>query len=340
MKNSNVILYTPGAYGHFINWCCDYFSGNLIDHTIPINDLGNCHGCQEVKLLALPPQFKEFTESDEFCNFILIHEFSFDYIDQFEMYSEQDVKNVLTRNFTYLQDNYKKSIYIYSTINSMIWHANNYLFKHRWEDYFKNINEAEKYFIDQNEIDPAFLYHGVDKIKKQFNFNTKDLKGWNHQSIDEFDHWEFREFASKYYFDKIRNYGLNNNILLEQELIQKYPNIKFIRMDDLKNKFEYTIHSILEFFNLDIVNWENINRIHQSWLGKQYYINSDLQVHQIITALLNKENLDWKNWELTFIDELCIQRLLFDNNISIKCWGLNTLPTNTKDFLPLLEKIQ
>ena len=347
MKDTNVILYTPGAYGHFINWCCDYFGGNLDSHDIPLNSIGNCHKHAPEKSLWHAPKFKTYTESAEHCNFVQIHESSFDYADRVDLYSGKFI-DVLIRNLTYLQENYKKSIYIYPTINSIVWNTNNQIFKFRLSDWFKNNDDAEQYLKDQNipreEIDVSLLYDGIDRIKKQLDIDSEifssvkeNFKGWGHQSIYEFDHWELREFASKYYFDKMINDTPINNTI-EQELIEKFPNIKFIKMDNLKHNFKYTIRDILEFFNLNITNWKNIDSIHQSWLEKQFYINSDAQTQQIVIALLNKEYLDWIDWNLTFVDELCIQRLLYNNGINIRCWNLNSFPTNTKDFLPLLEE--
>jgi hypothetical protein len=81
-----------------------------------------------------------------------------------------------------------------------------------------------------------------------------------------------------------------------------------------------------------------MSEIHKTWLSKQIHINKDKQIFDIVNALTNKQDLNWSNWNLTFIDEAVIQRKLLDNNISIKCWKLNEFPTNTKDFLPLLER--
>jgi hypothetical protein len=41
----------------------------------------------------------------------------------------------------------------------------------------------------------------------------------------------------------------------------------------------------------------------------------------------------------SIIDESWIQQRLYNNQIGIKCHKLDVFPTNTADFLPLLEKI-
>jgi hypothetical protein len=161
---------------------------------------------------------------------------------------------------------------------------------------------------------------------------------WGHNSIDEFEIWELRELTSHYYYDRVSD---EHDILHKDtvdQLKNKFPTIHFIDINELKDNFIETIKSILEYFNLSIDNWNKISTIYETWLSKQIHINKDKQISDIVNALINQQELDWSNWNLTFIDEAVIQRKLLDNNISIKCWKLNDFPTNTENLLPLLER--
>lgn len=43
-KNSVLIIYTSGAYGTFLDWCINYFSGQIADDCVPFQTNGNAHG--------------------------------------------------------------------------------------------------------------------------------------------------------------------------------------------------------------------------------------------------------------------------------------------------------
>lgn len=342
MKNSNVILYTQGAYGNFINWCCDYFSGNLNSHDIPLNDLGNCHGYTNGKNMTVHPLFKNYTESDIVYSFVQVHENSFS-SDDTQMIFDGKLNNLLIKNLTFLQDNYKKSIYIYPTETSKLWITNNYIYKIRMSDWTgKDTDLAREYLTSLNAPESLInesLCYGDDKLRKQIENHaslSQNLIQWGHSNINDFDQWELREFASKYFYDRMSSIIIGDEIA---EISTQFPNIHFIKLDDLRTNFAQTIFDILKHFDVDPIQyWDNIDSIHQIWLSKQAHINKDLQVAEIVAALLSDSPLDWSDWKLTTVDEFTIQRLLSDNQVEIKCYNLNEFPTNTKDFTPLLEK--
>ena len=43
MCNHVLIVYPPGGYGTFVEWCLNYFSGTITDHSLPFTDSGNSH---------------------------------------------------------------------------------------------------------------------------------------------------------------------------------------------------------------------------------------------------------------------------------------------------------
>jgi hypothetical protein len=344
MKATNVILYPPGAYGHFINWCCEYFSGNLDSDDVPLNDLGNCHNFKKTVLLAIYPQLKNYTESMQEDNFIQTHDCSFSPPTSVSLPYDGFI-NDFEKKLNYLINNYQKTICLLTTKSSKIWMLNNQIYKIRVEDwagtdtqaaidFFRNFNMSEEKINEK-------IFYGIDRLKCQINNQpgmSTNFSQWGHDSINEFETWELRELVSQYYYDKISATHILHEDFVEL-LKNKFPTIHFIEVDKLRDDFVGTIKSILEYYELPIDNWDKISTIHETWLSKQLHINKDKQISDIVDALVTKQELDWTDWNLTFIDEAVIQRKLLENGISIKCWKLNNLPTNTKDFLPRLERI-
>lgn len=349
MKNSNIILYAPGAYGNFINWCCDYFKGNLNSHDIPLNDLGNCHQYENAMISLLqPPELKNYTENDidKQYEFIQLHPFNINQYDNL-LIRQGKYWECLDPNLEYLENNYKKTVFIYPTQTSKLWITNNVIYKIKMSDWaqfgFVDDKASTDYFLahgmDLKQIDSA-LFYGEDRIKKQIVEDSLEIdkfQAWGHNNIDEFERWELREFGSKYYYDRIEHSIIPIETIEKAKV--KFPHIKFIELDQLKNNFQSTIITILEHFQISpINNWSRINHIHKTWIDLQIHIYKDQQVNQIVDSMIKNTLLDWSDWGLTLIDEMAIQRRLLDNNIKISCWNLNQFPTNSKQLVSLLER--
>ena len=350
MKDTNVILYSPGAYGNFLHWCCDYFSGNLDSDNLPINDIGNFHTYKQNQCLTQRNDFIKYTESSEDkYQFIIIHESSAVIGSQPNEFTNFQWENTTNNILEYLNKNYKKIIYVHSTETSHYWLCNNELYKIRLTDWLDestiNLSRDEliQLLVDKHQLSAnlakLLTYYDIERIKYQIGQDSnlkENFKRWGHSGIDQFEKWELRELASRYYADRLDNNVLDKKFI--SKMSEKFPKIKFIELDRLRDHFHDTIKSILDYFNLNIVNWEKIDSIHQQWLNKQYHIYKDKQIYEIVDSLIKKKSLDWKNWNLTFMDEILIQRKLANQGILIKCFDLNNFPTNTNEFLPLLEK--
>ena len=66
-------------------------------------------------------------------------------------------------------------------------------------------------------------------------------------------------------------------------------------------------------------------------------MNKDAVCDKIVNSIATNELFDWSTISLSILDEAWIQKSLSDKGIQIKCYKLNTFPTNSKDFQPLLE---
>lgn len=86
-----------------------------------------------------------------------------------------------------------------------------------------------------------------------------------------------------------------------------------------------------------ISNWREVYRI---WSQKQNTILSFSRNFDVIcNSILNNYYHDLSVYELDLFDEAIIQHaLIYRHGLTLKSWGLNKFPDNTKKLYPLLEK--
>lgn len=339
MNDSNIILYSPGAYGNFINWCCDYFSNITTSYEPPLDDKGSCHSYENIKIWKSPPDFKNYTESthQKKQKFLQIHEDQFDIDDRSLEYFA-----MVDKNLAYLQKNYNKSIFVYPTQTSKLWATNNWLYKIKIQNRVPEDISAIEQKLILDELSQQFIdilkCDGIEKrILKilDFDFPKESLKNWGHDSIYDFDRWELRELLSFYYYCKI-----NSHILLDEQIFllqKKYHTTKFIRLDDLRDNFKITIKNILDHFEVLVgSNWNNIHTIHSKWANKQIHMNKDYQVSEIVNTFMIDKFLDWSTWQLNILDEALIQQKLVEHGLKMKWYGVNIFPSTTDQLKKLL----
>lgn len=341
MKNTNAILYTAGAYGNLINWCCSYFSGIIPNSEIPFAPTGSVHNSFPGKFCILfPSHLDQYLKSENNFPIAQMHEYVL-LKDDIPIESKRTF-SILNDNLKKLVDNFKNIIFIYPTINSINCLINNIYFKIRtYDDLSREGIDADVWLRDNMKSDRMISLakvYGIDKLRLELSYeiDNQNLLKWDHTSIDEFELWELRELSSKYFYDRTML-----NIITDDEIIElksKYPKVKFIELDQLRDNFEKTLLSILDTFEIKDINYNDVSKIYQQWLPTQIHLYKDQQINTIVTALINNLELDWTSYNISFFDEIFIQRKLFDNNIEIKCYNLNIFPTNAKDFQPLLER--
>lgn len=343
MKDTNVILYDGGAYGNFINWCCSYFSGLITDPSIPMTGVGSVHNLFAGNSgIFYGPQFENYINSVEEIPFIQAH---IDYVinDHRINYSDEDWFDSVNTNLAFIDQNFKKSIYIYQTVNSVSCLINNSYYKIKPADDFKrlNIDDPVTYYqslgFSDQKINQLLVY-GVDRLKLELadELDSTILAGWGHTNIDQFATWELRELGSKYFYNRCMAKIYSTEMI--ESMKGKHKNIEFIELDQLRDSFELTILLILKTFNINFNKQDSLNKIYNDWLPHQQHINKDKQIAQIIKAVVDNVPLDWSSFNLTIFDEIFIQRKLLDCGIEIACYDLNVFPTNTNNLLPLLIK--
>lgn len=211
----------------------------------------------------------------------------------------------LLDNLTAVSDRFNKVIYVYPTADTIAWNIN---------------NKFEKIYSD------GWLNQHKDLV-------LQDLSQWGISSLDSAEPWQLREFLSYYIYPQhLAECDLN----LMPEVFKQHNNFKFISMNQLRDQFNDTVIDLLHYCNLDPIRLDLLEQVYNHWISLQYHCHKDQLINDIISAVINSTDYSWSN--LTLVDEALIQYHLRSNNIELRCFQLNTLPTNTVDLKKYLYR--
>jgi hypothetical protein len=330
-KSTNLIYFHGGCYGTFIEWTCYYFSNYIKD--LPFTDNGSSHNY--VGNFLVPPEvFFEYVSSNKDEKFARCHPALFNDDKAFLTYNHNNCYyDIHTADFLCIQKEFNNILVPHPTPSTFLWMENNVFQKctipeEVFDTYSRSYGYCRTFFAN------AIAVSVEDKIKilLEQEMEPDKFMQWGKSSLVDFEIWELRELMAYYWFGRHKDL-----FTCWDRLANEFPKIKFIPLDSFKNSPVDAILSYLEFFNVPLPPKESISDIVNQWKLKQIHMNKDEIVAKIIKSIINKENFDWANENLTIIDEAYIQKLLLDNGINIKCFGLNEFPTNTIDFLTILE---
>jgi len=341
MKNQNLILYPGGAYGTFFEWVFNFLENPTIE--MPFNSNGNSHKFSGNFLFPMPLIVNHINSGNS-NKFSRTHPVLFEKVNHHEHCFENTYDKVLQEDIDFLKNHFNKILVVSFDRSSILWFEDNQLDKILLTDkifdrIFGPYGYTRDFFKALITSDPIErIKHFIDlEIKSKLSpFKITNLQGWNKNNIYEFDIWDLRELLSFYWFTRIEGQleGWQKLKLANNDLLH-------ISITDLKEQFFETIIKSANYFGINVTAEQRIalETIHQHWLPLQTHINKDVICNTIVEKLRNNEYYDWKDIRLTIIDEAWIQKKLFDHGIGIKCDGLNIFPTNTNDFIPLLENI-
>lgn len=214
----------------------------------------------------------------------------------------QQEENILAK-LTFVSQNFKKVVYMSPTFNSIAWYIN---------------NKVDKIPLVYQTLDFKTVINQTDQ--------SDDLAGSTR--------WEVRESLSYFLYRQEVSLAEINTL---PTITNQINNLHIITLDALKNNFENTILSLLEYCNLTPINVDKLNYVYTNWLACQYHIHKDDVVAKIIDSTLTNDYYDWSNESLTLVDEALIQHHLRQNNIKLKCYKLNVFPTNTTNLRTYFE---
>ena len=204
-------------------------------------------------------------------------------------------------NLQYINNNFNKIIFLSSTVDTMAWNINNKfekIYPHGW------LKEFESAFSD-------------------------NLQQWNCNGLNQMADWEEREFLSiNIYEQHLSEIKFDKH----QYIKDTFSKFQFVTIDLLRDNFKDTVLSLLEYCNLEVVRVNKFDYVYQEWIKLQHHCNKDQLIKTIIASIINNTYYDWADYKLTLVDEALIQYYLREQHIEIKCYNLNTFPTNTTEL--------
>ena len=329
------VYYQGGAYGTFFEWCLNYFTDSDFPEDLPFLDsTGSAHRFNNGNFIWNVAEFEQLKQSG-LPKFFRGHPGAFTDVHDL-INTPKSYGRVLSIDLQELTSVTANGIFLhYSTDKSWLWGINNQIEKAAltttlpMEIALKLIKEHN---LPKDQY-PLVLEHGVDYIKASLvHSGISELSlAWNKSSIDNLDLWELRELLSLYFIgEKIDH--CNGQIF--NAVKTEFPNILVIDIFDLKNNFKEIIKEIIKPIG-PLVREDKIDEVYSQWIARQIHCNKDTLIQNIVHSLVNDIEFNWP--KLTLIDEAFLQHYLRVQGYEIKCWNLNMFPTNTNDFLPLLE---
>ena len=151
-------------------------------------------------------------------------------------------------------------------------------------------------------------------------------------AIQHIPNWILREFLSFYlmpaWYDQVEWYHPD---------CWQNPKCCIITVRELLNNFEEILQKIRVFCDLEYVRpIRDLLPFHEQNLKNQKYLHHDVLCNNIITAVINNQNLAWE--QLTLPSEAWIQWQLRNLGYEIQCHELDKFPTNSVQLHKLLYK--
>lgn len=201
-------------------------------------------------------------------------------------------------------------------------------------------NDIIKLYPDLQFI--TYQYKDSD-IHAIFWLQHEKMAGWAHRydsvmigdtsaKISDCAVWDQREMLSMHYPECIRGQTVNEKIV-------NHSNNYILNFSDFFVDFPSKIDEIFYFLNLkiDITRYHTWLAIYQKWQqgsGTEFYKDLDLIVHCIV----NNQHMDLNKYHMTFAKEVVLaSKLLFEHNLSLKSFGLDTIDADTKFWHSILE---
>jgi hypothetical protein len=307
-KESILVVYPPGGYGTFLEWCLNYFTGAIAEDTIPFTSNGSSH-LFAGNALDVPVDLAHFPNSVLFTT---------------EEYFSNKITYPVIRCHGYLnelqkQPGYTVKKYIDTIINQvpaivLLTVPENA----RLLTFGNSITKTKMFAL----VNGTFDQRVIAEFKTQFGvLDDHDVPTW--QLREMISYWHERYLTSSV----VEPY----QPVLDSKVIN-------ISIRDLVDNFEKTLITLFESLGLVLQRQHLIVDIKQRWLPLQQFLNSDQKCQDIITNVLAQTDYNWEPLHLH--EEAYIQWQLRDlHGLDLLCYDVNTFPTNTNDLGRLLISV-
>lgn len=341
-KFSSIIFFQGGCYGTLLEWACVTAASKSFDNPLPFTDLGSSHLYQSNFIDG--PEILEYVKTPnhhEFCN---MHPGIFRDGESGSYVFDKSFSNILAEDLNFLRKHFKKILVLHPDSESALQVENNDLSKSFLsEENYKKYYESSGVTRDELKVFmtadvPLRMRHMIDQLVNHpcSQFSVSNIQQWGKSSVYDLDTWEFRELLSLFWFTQIDPI---TKAWEESRAINTHSDTMYVSVTELNRNFTQTILKCLNHFGIPSSERleDFVKTIYAAWAPRQQHINKDALVTKIVDCITQQIDFDWSNEALTILDEACIQRLLRDRNIELKCGGLNKFPTNTRDISPFLD---
>jgi hypothetical protein len=114
----------------------------------------------------------------------------------------------------------------------------------------------------------------------------------------------------------------------------QFPNVKFVSLDQLRDRTKQTVQDILEYFA--VKSELPLDFVIDRWTPLQTTRNRDAEHSNIINCIVNGQHHDWSDLNFDLFDEVYLyHELKYQHDIVLNADNLDSLPTNTHDLLLL-----
>jgi hypothetical protein len=215
--------------------------------------------------------------------------------------------DILDDNLNQILDVAENVIYLYPDSNSVLLNVNNFYSK-IWLEWW-NIQLLDPVFADN-------LYS---------NWPVK-----RDTPADQIPTWVKRELLSfnlmPAWYDQVEWYHPDR---------WNHPRCQLVLINELLYDFESTLQKLQKFCNLEFKkNIEDLVPMHNIMLSLQPYLSQDQLCHRIVDCTLDNQLFKWP--EIPLPSQSWIQWKLRNLGYEIRCFGLDTFPTNSVQLRELL----
>lgn len=306
-KNSVLVVLPKGGYGVFLNWCLEYFSGNLpAESGMP-------------SWLTTPPYLPDTpalpTTSSSNLSFIRDNE-------------RHD--NITLADYLAGSDEYQFLRTIATVINKPDYQKS---FVQDHKNFFKRIVCLTQdqschllilhNFLKKDNYLQNFIDHTILKNKDAFAASCP-IPAWQLREMISFEHHRLLHHTTQLY-QPSTELGVIN-----------------IRIRNLIDHFQNTLTGLFDDLDLPMLRRDQLDRVESEWLGNEKYVGTDQLCMDIVSNTVSGNTFEWSADQLTLIDEAYVQYLLRQHQLELRCYGLDTFPTNSvqlKELLYLYEPI-
>jgi len=340
MANTNLIFFTPGCYGTFLEWALNYLMGGLV--VPPFSKTGSSHEFQG-NMLFPPKRLFEYINNNKSARFSRIHPGNFKErlkntgMENELFHRQHKFLHMLEEDTDFLKTHFTHIVCLVRDQKARLWVDNNILYK--CEIQAKDLPNLAKLGYTKEQLGWLLTKDPIDKLKHLITdemtqphsvFTKENLQGWNKDSLDEFDLWELRELLSLYWFtiSEAEFEGWENF-----KRISEHPIITVESFRQL-DTFMSTVLEICKHFDVTAREdkLKKLEKIYPVWRDKQIHMDKDQLCEQIANSVTNGEDIDWSKDKLSILDEAWIQKLLRERGNELRCYNLNDFPTNTKEL--------